>query len=163
YRVVVGRSAGVTGPYLDRSGVPMLAGGGTELLRGYNEFRGPGGGDVYGDRYVHHYYDLFDNGAPKLSVRPLRWPGGWPALGDPQWGWLHNDCQQFAVDPASGGWSVIRSKLNGRVLQPAGCTGDAIQTATATGATCQEFRPQPVGNVLIADPTATRALNACGR
>ena len=248
YRVVVGRSAEVTGPYVDRAGVPMLTGGGTELLRGYNEFRGPGGGDVDGNLYVHHYYDLYDTGAPKLSVRPLRWAGGWPALGDPlsgsvgighgpaylnlvnradgrvvsnatcgyegaditlaapsastcaqwrldprdpgyvsidnrfsnkiaevaacvnaegarvaQWGWLHNDCQQFAVDPATDGWSTIRSKLNGRVLQPAGCTGDAIQTATANGASCQEFRPQPVGNVLIADPAGTRALNACGR
>jgi hypothetical protein len=83
YRVVVGRSRNVTGPYVDGAGVPMLSGGGTEVLRGYNEFRGPGGGDVYGDLYVHHYYDLDDNGRPKLSVRPIRWAGGWPALGDP--------------------------------------------------------------------------------
>ena len=258
YRVVVGRSASVTGPYVDRAGVPMLTGGGTELLRGYNEFRGPGGGDVSGNFYVHHYYDLYDNGLPKLSVRPIVWSLGWPTLGDPlsgsralghgpaymtlvsrldgrlisnpscgyegadialdaaspstcaqwrldprddgfvslgnrfsnkvaevaacvnaegarvaQWGWLHNDCQMFAIDPAAGqasdpaagqagdGWSVIRSKLNGRVLQPAGCTGTLIQTASPTGAPCQDFRLQPVGDVLITDPTGTRALDAC--
>ena len=75
YRVVVGRSSEVTGPYADRAGVAMLAGGGTEVLRGYNEFRGPGGGDVVGRYYAHHYYDLYDNGLPKLSVRPIRWGG----------------------------------------------------------------------------------------
>ena len=37
----------VTGPYVDRDGVAMTAGGGTELLRGYNEFAGPGHGDVF--------------------------------------------------------------------------------------------------------------------
>ena len=33
--------------------------------------------------FVHHYYDRDDDGVPKLSVRPLRWRAGWPALGDP--------------------------------------------------------------------------------
>jgi hypothetical protein len=251
YRVVVGRSASVTGPYTDRAGVPMLGGGGTELLRGYNEFRGPGGGDVYGDLYVHHYYDLYDNGLPKLSVRPIRWAGGWPALGDPlsgsrqighgpayvtlvnradgsvvsnqtcgyegaditlaapvagntcqqwrldqrgggyaslgnrfsnkvaevaacvnaegarvaQWGWLNNDCQQFRPVAAQDGWSTIQSRLNGRVLQGAGCgsAGSPVQTATATGAACQQFRLQPVGDVLIADASGRLALDGCGR
>jgi hypothetical protein len=80
-----------------------------------------------------------------------------------QWGWLHNDCQMFAIDPATDGWSTIRSKLNGRVLQPAACTGDLIQTVTANGADCQQFRLQPTGEVLIADPTGTKALDGCGR
>jgi beta-xylosidase len=251
YRVVVGRSTGVTGPYVDRSGVAMLAGGGTEVLRGYNEFRGPGGGDVFGDLYVHHYYDLYDNGLPKLSVRPVAWKGGWPALGDPlsgsreighgpayatlvnradgsvisnpscgyegaditlsapstgdtcrqwrlddradgyvsidnrfsnkvaevaacvdaegarvaQWGWLDNDCQQFRLAPAPNGWSTIQSKLNGRVLQGAGCggAGSPVQTATATGEACQQFRLQPLGDVLLADAAGQLALDACGR
>ena len=73
-----------------------------------------------------------------------------------QWGWLHNDCQQFAIDPAGDGWSVIRSKLNGKVLQPAACAGDLIETVTADGAACQEFRLQPVGDVLIATPDGAR-------
>ncbi|MEU4245413.1 family 43 glycosylhydrolase [Actinoplanes sp. NPDC026619] len=250
YRVVVGRATSVTGPYVDRAGVAMLAGGGTELLRGYHEFRGPGGGDVFGDRYVHHYYDLDDNGLPKLSVRPIRWVDGWPALGDPlsgnrgighgpayvtlvnrvdgsvvanpscgyegadiqlaapaagdpcrqwrpdergagqvslgnrfsnkvaevaacvnadgarvaQWGWLNNDCQLFQFAPAADGWSVIRSKLAGRVLQGAGCggAGTPVQTAAETGAACQQFRLQPVGDVLLADTTGRLALDACG-
>ena len=88
YRVMVGRSRSITGPYVDRSGVPMLEGGGTELLRGYNEFAGPGHGDVYRDRgvdwFAHHYYDRDDPDAtPRLSVRAIDWRGGWPRLGDP--------------------------------------------------------------------------------
>jgi hypothetical protein len=81
-----------------------------------------------------------------------------------QWGWLHNDCQMFRIDPATGGWSTIRSKLNGRVLQPAACagTGAPIQTWTASGEVCQQFRLQPVGEVLLADPTGTLALDGCG-
>ena len=83
YRLMVGRATNVLGPYVDRDGRPMLEGGGTELLRGYNEFAGPGGADVYGNWLVHHYYDRTDDGVPKLSVRRLRWRDGWPELGDP--------------------------------------------------------------------------------
>jgi arabinan endo-1,5-alpha-L-arabinosidase len=83
YRLMVGRSTRLLGPYVDRAGRPMLEGGGTELLRGYNEFAGPGGADVYGDLLVHHYYDRDDGGVPKLSVRRLRWRDGWPTLSDP--------------------------------------------------------------------------------
>jgi arabinan endo-1,5-alpha-L-arabinosidase len=87
YRVVVGRSRSITGPYVDRSGVPLRQGGGTEVLRGYNEFVGTGGGDVYAARgrtyYVNHYYDATDGGTPRLNVRPVSWSGGWPRLGEP--------------------------------------------------------------------------------
>ena len=89
YRTVVGRSTSVTGPYTDRDGVPLLAGGGTDLLRGYNEFAGTGGGDVFsnGDWFAHHYYDTADNGLPQLSVRGVvdrGWPAWRPALRQPR-------------------------------------------------------------------------------
>jgi arabinan endo-1,5-alpha-L-arabinosidase len=87
YRMMVGRATSVTGPYVDASGVPLAKGGGTEVLRGYNEFLGAGGGDVHthGGRtlLVNHYYDATDNGAPRLNVRPVTWRGGWPTVGDP--------------------------------------------------------------------------------
>ncbi len=87
YRVMVGRSRAITGPYVDRAGVPLLSGGGTEVLRGYNEFQGTGGADVYStggvDYFVNHYYDATDNGVPKVNVRTLTWAGGWPAVSDP--------------------------------------------------------------------------------
>ncbi len=43
YNIRVGRSADITGPYLDRNGVSMLGGGGTLLLQGGGNWRGPGG------------------------------------------------------------------------------------------------------------------------
>jgi beta-xylosidase len=87
YRVVVGRSEEITGPYVDQSGRSLLEGGGTELLSGYDRFAGPGHGDIYVDGstiwYAHHYYDRTDGGAPKLSVREITWDQGWPSLGEP--------------------------------------------------------------------------------
>ena len=243
YRVMVGRSRSITGPYADRAGVALTDGGGTQILAGYNDFAGPGHGDVYGDLFAHHYYDKADAGAPKGSIRRISWVNGWPRLSDPlsgnrgyghgpahvqlahrdseavlanatcgyegaaitlaasdttdtcqqwqlidrgdgtvsltnrqsnkvaevaacvdadgagvaQWGWLANDCQRFRLVPSAGGWSRIVSPLAGRALQPAACggAGSAVQTFTAGG--CQEFRIQPVGEVLLTDP-ANRTL-----
>ena len=42
YNVVVGRSKGVLGPYLDAEGQPMLDGGGTEVLVGNDRWRRTG-------------------------------------------------------------------------------------------------------------------------
>ncbi|MFC3687934.1 family 43 glycosylhydrolase [Aquipuribacter hungaricus] len=87
YRVVVGRSETVTGPYLDKEGVPLLEGGGSEVLRGYDEFQGTGHPDVWSsggvDYLVNHYYDATSGGTPRLNVRTLSWDGGWPTVGDP--------------------------------------------------------------------------------
>lgn len=87
YRVVVGRSRTITGPYLDRDGVSLLEGGGTEVLRGYNEFQGTGHPDVYSsggvDYFVNHYYDTESGGTPRLNVRTLSWSNGWPTVSDP--------------------------------------------------------------------------------
>lgn len=247
YRLAVGRASQLTGPYVDRDGVPMSAGGGTELLRGYNEFRGPGHSDMLDDWFVHHYYDLTD-GEPRQSVRRVTWRDGWPVLGDPlsgsskvghgpayatvvhrtsgavldnptcgyegttislgeptgspcqqwrpedrgggyasllnrhsnkvvdvagcvnaegaqviQWGWINNNCQRFRFTPTADGWSVIENPLAGRVLAPAGCggAGSPVQTFTRTSLPCQEFRLDPVGDILLADDTGTRVLEAC--
>jgi beta-xylosidase len=88
YRVMVGRSRELAGPYIDRDGVPLLAGGGTQVLAGYGRYAGPGHSDVYRDDngtdlLVHHYYDREEGGRAKLSVRALTWPGGWPAVSEP--------------------------------------------------------------------------------
>src|SRR3954451_4273737 len=65
-----------------RAGVPMTAGGGTELVRGGGRYAGTGVSDVYreGDRalLVHHYYDRERAGAAKLSIREIRWLDGLP-------------------------------------------------------------------------------------
>ena len=88
YRVMVGRSRTLTGPYLDRSGRPMLEGGGTPVLVGSGRYRGPGSNAVLLDGsqswIVNHAYDAEQGGSPKLQVRPLAWDAhGWPVAGSP--------------------------------------------------------------------------------
>jgi arabinan endo-1,5-alpha-L-arabinosidase len=88
YRVMVGRSRRVAGPYLDRSGRPMLQGGGTPVLVGAGRYRGPGSSSVLIDGsqawIVNHAYDAAQGGNAKLQVRPLSWDAqGWPVAGAP--------------------------------------------------------------------------------
>lgn len=263
YRMVVGRSRSITGPYVDAAGVKLTDGGGTEVLRGYNEFIGTGGGDVWSDArgtyLVNHYYDGTDGGTPRLNVRPVAWRDGWPAVGDAlnpsrepghgdayvavfdrtqglaltdvncgyegadisvmpyksgntcqqwqfgdrgndtesllnrfsnkvaevagcdnvdggrvaQWGWIgflgSNDCQRWQAVPTSAGptsdgptsdgptsagptgdgWTRVQSVLTGnRVLEVANC-GTAVVVDTVGNGACQEFRFQPIGQVLL--------------
>ncbi|MET8141425.1 arabinan endo-1,5-alpha-L-arabinosidase [Sphaerisporangium sp. NPDC005288] len=81
YRVMVGRSTSVTGPYVDRNGVAMTSGGGTEILAGHGSIHGPGHQavftDVDADVLVYHYYA--DNGASRLGINLLAYDSaGWP-------------------------------------------------------------------------------------
>ncbi|MDN3260603.1 arabinan endo-1,5-alpha-L-arabinosidase [Streptomyces sp. CSDS2] len=84
YKVRVGRSTSVTGPYTDSTGKPMLDGGGDLLLAGHGRYTGPGGESVFRARgttwLAYHYYDATDDGTPKLGLNELRWRGGWPVL-----------------------------------------------------------------------------------
>lgn len=84
YNIRVGRSTSVTGPYVDESGTPMLAGGGTTILATHGYVVGPGGQTVLRDGgrelLVYHYYDGLDGGTPHLGINPLRWVGGWPVV-----------------------------------------------------------------------------------
>jgi arabinan endo-1,5-alpha-L-arabinosidase len=83
YRVMVGRSTSVTGPYTARNGVAMNSGGGTEILAGQGSVHGPGHQDVLADAdsdvLVYHYYA--DNGASLLGINLLAYDAaGWPYL-----------------------------------------------------------------------------------
>jgi arabinan endo-1,5-alpha-L-arabinosidase len=85
YKIMVGRSRQITGPYLDKSDTPMTQGGGTEVLKSQGRYIGPGGQAVFLDngtyRLVHHYYDALDNGTPKLRIQDLTWTSdSWPTL-----------------------------------------------------------------------------------
>jgi arabinan endo-1,5-alpha-L-arabinosidase len=85
YRMMLGRADDVTGPYLDRNGIPMMTGGATELQKGSGRFVGPGGQEVFmtraGEMIAYHYYDRKAGGAPKLQIAPLRFDeAGWPIL-----------------------------------------------------------------------------------
>ena len=86
YRIMVGRSKAVTGPYTDREGVPMMKGGGTQLQATSGRFVGPGGQEAYKDgtqdRLVYHYYDGDLGGTPQLQTAQIGWDAaGWPVLG----------------------------------------------------------------------------------
>ena len=50
YRIMVGRSTSVTGPYVDRNGTAMTTGGGTQILAGHGSVHGPGHQAVLADR-----------------------------------------------------------------------------------------------------------------
>jgi arabinan endo-1,5-alpha-L-arabinosidase len=83
YRVMVGRSSSVTGPYTDRSGRAMTAGGGTEILASHDSIHGPGHqavlSDVDSDLLVYHYYA--NDNSSKLGTNLLGWdPADWPFL-----------------------------------------------------------------------------------
>jgi arabinan endo-1,5-alpha-L-arabinosidase len=85
YRIMVGRAADIKGPYLDKDGVPLLQGGGTEMLKGEGDRRGPGGQETFmiGDEYwlTWHYYDRKMYGLSRLQIARLHFDdAGWPFL-----------------------------------------------------------------------------------
>ena len=78
---MVGRSTSVTGPFVDRNGTAMTAGGGTEILAGHGSIHGPGHQavlqDTDGEQLVYHYYA--DNGASLLGINRIGYDAaGWP-------------------------------------------------------------------------------------
>ncbi|HTJ14053.1 MAG TPA: family 43 glycosylhydrolase [Dinghuibacter sp.] len=84
YRVVVGRARAIYGPYTDRAGVPMIAGGGTPVVGPDERWHGAGHNAVVtfdGQDYIlYHAYDANQHGISLLRVNPLRWDAdGWPA------------------------------------------------------------------------------------
>ncbi|WP_344058052.1 arabinan endo-1,5-alpha-L-arabinosidase [Microbacterium pumilum] len=84
YHVMVGRADDVTGPYVDRDGVPLLNGGGTPVLDTDGDVHvGPGGQSIADGTLAVHYYDRRLDGAFQLALFPLTWDAeGWP---DARW------------------------------------------------------------------------------
>ncbi|MFI5897963.1 arabinan endo-1,5-alpha-L-arabinosidase [Actinoplanes sp. NPDC051513] len=81
YRIMVGRSTSVTGPFVDKNGTAMTSSGGSEILAGHGSIHGPGGQSVFTDTdadvLVYHYYA--DNGAARLGINLLAYDSsGWP-------------------------------------------------------------------------------------
>jgi arabinan endo-1,5-alpha-L-arabinosidase len=88
YKIMVGRSQKVGGPYVDYNGQKLLDGGGTLVLAGYGQIHGPGHNAVLRDgnhEYViHHFYDGQNAGLCTLQIRPLIWAkDAWPLAGEP--------------------------------------------------------------------------------
>jgi arabinan endo-1,5-alpha-L-arabinosidase len=84
YNIRVGRSRSITGPYRDQTGKPMSEGGGTLVLEGTSEWRGPGHPAVLlgkkEDVLVFHAYHG-TTGRPHLMISTLAWEDGWPRAG----------------------------------------------------------------------------------
>ena len=85
YKMVVGRSKTLTGPYLDKAGLALEQGGGSLLLEGDKNWYGVGHNAVATfdgtDYLVFHAYDAADKGRSKLRIEPLGWDAaGWPLV-----------------------------------------------------------------------------------
>jgi arabinan endo-1,5-alpha-L-arabinosidase len=83
YKIIFGRSSDIIGPYVDKSGVEMLNGGGNLFDSGNDRWRGPGGQSLLGtDAIAHHAYDAYNNGAATLMIKNVYWDAeGWPYRG----------------------------------------------------------------------------------
>ena len=84
YKMVVGRSTRIEGPYLDKEGTPMTRGGGSVVLEGDKNWNGVGHNAVVSydgsDYLVFHGYDARDKGKSKLRIEKLVWTGSWPVV-----------------------------------------------------------------------------------
>lgn len=85
YKIMVGRSEKITGPYTDRNDIRMDQGGGTLVIEGNEAWPGVGHNSAYTfddtDYLVFHGYDASDNGKPKLLIREMKWDSeGWPVV-----------------------------------------------------------------------------------
>ena len=85
YNVRVGRSEEVTGPYVDRDGVDMMADGGTQITFPTERYVGPGHNAIFReddqDYIVYHAYDKVQGGTPTLRIEPLMYDDeAWPYI-----------------------------------------------------------------------------------
>ncbi len=84
YKLMVGRSETLQGPYYDKNGKSMLEGGGSLVLEGDQDWAGLGHNAVYSfdgeDYMVFHAYETADNGTQKLRILHVDWQDGWPVV-----------------------------------------------------------------------------------
>lgn len=90
YRIVMGRSREITGPYLDKEGKDLndlKITEGTLLLGARINQIGPGHISIYSegglDRMSFHFYDGNNKGTPTLGIKTVTWGAdGWPIVLD---------------------------------------------------------------------------------
>jgi arabinan endo-1,5-alpha-L-arabinosidase len=138
YYIQVGRSASPTGPFLDQAGQDLNTNGGTTLLSRAGRYIGPGHTGLFTENGVtyfsHHYYDGYDNGAPKLGLAQLTWAAsGWPTV---------------SRDWLAAGRYTIKSQNSSLVWDAWGCTGvsgQMVAQGTPSGLACQQWDLAPLG------------------
>ena len=85
YKVVIGRSKNITGPYLDKDGKLLNEGGGSVLIQGNEKWYGAGHNSTYsfdGKDYIFfHAYEAKNDGKSMLETQELKWDANqWPIL-----------------------------------------------------------------------------------
>ena len=86
YKVMVGRSSRITGPYIDKDGKQMTEGGGTLVIEASSpSWRGPGHPAVLQesgeDFLLFHAYNG-QTGRSELKISTMVWENGWPRVGE---------------------------------------------------------------------------------
>lgn len=124
YKIVVGRSAKVTGPFVDKSGVDMKSGGGVILDQSTNDWKGPGHNGIFVENdtmfCINHAYRA-TNGQATMFIRPLYWNNEWP---------------QFQYVPPVGTVSQSREKLLSNSLRTRlvlSTAGESVSLLTTNG------------------------------
>lgn len=85
YKIKVGRSKDITGPYYDKTEQKLIHGGGTLVAKGNGRWAAVGHEAAYTfdgtDYLIYHGYDKNDNGRSKLVISEIKWDeDGWPTL-----------------------------------------------------------------------------------
>src|SRR5690606_35603918 len=87
YKVVVGRSEQIDGPYVDKNGIPLAQGGGSIILNSRvalpgvtpaGLYRAPGGADIFIEDGVYYMVYHAYRPANTLAIRPMNWHDDWP-------------------------------------------------------------------------------------
>lgn len=83
YKVVVGRSRNIEGPYFDKNDQSLFQGGGSLVVQGNAKWYGAGHCSAYTvdgrDYLFFHAYDASDEGRSKLIIREIQWDADdWP-------------------------------------------------------------------------------------
>lgn len=88
YKLVVGRSTSLFGPYLDKQGRRMLENQHEVVLQGNGRFKGPGHNAEFlsdkegADWILYHAVDVRDPRGRKLMLDRVDWIDGWPVIGN---------------------------------------------------------------------------------
>ncbi|MEO6230721.1 MAG: arabinan endo-1,5-alpha-L-arabinosidase [Ferruginibacter sp.] len=84
YKMMVGRSEHIQGPYVDKNDLPLNDGGGSLVLEGDKNWHGVGHNAVAAfngiDYLIFHAYDANDRGRPKLRIEKITWVNDWPVI-----------------------------------------------------------------------------------
>ena len=84
YKVIVGRSDAVTGPYVDKDGKPMSKGGGSLVVEAATDHWHGAGHQGYlrddgTDYLIFHAYAV-PSGRPRMQISTIDWQDGWPRV-----------------------------------------------------------------------------------